>query len=397
MKQIWIIIQFIVTAPLWFPLLLWIVSRFKKTSGKSKTFAADQPLADIGVIVTAYQQIDLIPSVVQSILKSNYDNYLIYVVADDCDISGLSFSSEKVVILRPEQKLASNTKSHFYAIQNFKRQHDVITIIDSDNIVEPNYLSEIAATIKAGFEAVQGVRAARNLNTTYACLDEAGDMFYRFIDRKLLFEAGSSASLAGSGMAFKTDTFKEMLADFDISGAGFDKYLQYELVRRKKRIAFTMDAVVYDGKTSGAEQLVKQRARWINTWFKYWSLAIALFFKSIFNFNWNQFAFSMMLLRPPLFILGFAGMLCIIINLFVSPELLVIWLCSIVIFCFLFAGALRTFNASRSIYQALVRLPKFVYLQVLALFKARAANKISVATKHDVSAYKNDYYETDRN
>ncbi|MCH5597905.1 hypothetical protein [Niabella ginsengisoli] len=158
-----------------------------------------------------------------------------------------------------------------------------------------------------------------------------------------------------------------------------------------------MDAVVYDGKTAAAEQLVKQRARWINTWFKYWSLAIMLFFRSVVNFSWNQFAFSMMLLRPPLFILGFVGLMFIIINIIFVPQLIIVWLVSIACFFLLFALALHTFKADRSIYMALIKLPKFVYYQVLALFKARAANKISVATKHDVSVYKKDYYETDRN
>ncbi|MCH5597904.1 glycosyltransferase [Niabella ginsengisoli] len=239
MKQLWIILQFVVTAPLWLPLFLYVISslgRLFGKRGKNAQLASDN--TDVGIIITAFQQTDLIADVVNSILKSDYTNYLIYVVADDCDVSNLSFSSDKVLILRPETKLASNTKSHFHAIKNFQRRHEVITIIDSDNVVKQNYLTEIVHRINQGFDAVQGVRAARNLNTTYACLDEAGDMLYRFIDRKLLFEAGSSASLAGSGMAFKTEVFVNLLENFNVSGAGFDKYLQYELVKNNKAYRF---------------------------------------------------------------------------------------------------------------------------------------------------------------
>src|SRR5690606_20538946 len=105
-----------------------------------------------------------------------------------CDISRLHFDDDRVILLRPEETLASNTKSHFYAINNFKRSHDYLTIIDSDNLVDLDYLNELNKFFAENFIAVQGVRQAKNLNTSYACLDEAGDMYYRFIDRKLLFE-----------------------------------------------------------------------------------------------------------------------------------------------------------------------------------------------------------------
>jgi hypothetical protein len=47
-----------------------------------------------------------------------------------------------------------------------------------------------------GFAAVQGERKAKNLDTTYACLDAARDIYYHFYDGKLLFHIGSSATLA---------------------------------------------------------------------------------------------------------------------------------------------------------------------------------------------------------
>ncbi|WP_218917244.1 glycosyltransferase [Niabella ginsenosidivorans] len=343
---------------------------------------------DIGVIITAYQQMDLVEDAVASILKSTYDNYLIYVVADACDITGVSFKSDRVILLRPEKVLSSNTKSHFFAIENFRRAHNIITIIDSDNLVDPHYLSEIANKMEEGFDAVQGVRAARNLNTVYACLDEAGDIFYRFIDRLLLYGTGSSASLAGSGMAFDTEVYKKMFRNFTASGAGFDKYLQYQLVNQGYRIAFTSNAIVYDGKTDNPEQLVKQRARWINAWFKHWVLGVKLFFKSIFRLNWNQFAFSIMIIRPPLFMLAFLSAVMVLLNLLFTPAGLLIWTCSFVFFIFLFFYALDTFKAKPSIYQSLKQIPRFMYYQVVALFKAKKANTLSVATKHNVKAYK---------
>jgi cellulose synthase/poly-beta-1,6-N-acetylglucosamine synthase-like glycosyltransferase len=354
-------------------------------SSKNKIFPLINDLedADYAVIVTAYEQTTLIPSVVDSILKLNYKNYLIYIVADNCDISNLNFADDRVVVLRPEVILSNNIKSHFYAIQNFKRRHSRLTIIDSDNLVHPEYLKELNIFFNNGFVAVQGVRRAKNLNSHYACLDEAGDIYYRFVDRKLLYGIGSSASLAGSGMAFTTDLYVECLDDIEIEGAGFDKLLQYEIIRRGNRIAFSEKAIVFDEKTAKSDQLVKQRARWINSWFKYVVLGMKLAWTGLKNFNWNQIVFGIMLLRPPLFMLFLSFGLCFLITLFIQPIMLSIWLGLFLGFVFVFYRALKYFKADPVIYSSLVSYPKFFYFQLLALAKVKKANKLSVATKHE--------------
>ena len=373
------ILQLLISASLMFPFFLYLFNLFKK---KFRLGIITPPSADYAVIVTAYQQTVLIPSVVDSILRSNYENYMVYVVADNCDISDLKFADERIIVLRPQEILSSNTKSHFFAIKNFKRQHEYLTIIDSDNLVEPDYFNQLNKYFCNGFIAVQGVRKAKNLNTSYACLDEAGDMYYRFIDRKLLFESGSSASLAGSGMAFATSFYKECLELLNIEGAGFDKVLQMEILNRGKRIAFAEKAIVYDEKTSKSDQLVNQRARWINTWFKYAGKGIALTGKGIRNLNWNQFLCGLVFSRPPLFIVAGLTLISILVNSFVVPELLFFWLFAILSFLFIFFKALAYFGAPNTIYAALIRIPIFMFLQVISLFKAKKANQISTATVH---------------
>src|SRR5690606_37987863 len=193
------------------------------------------------------------------------NNYHVYVVADNCDISNLNIIDRRVSLLRPELTLASNTKSHFYAIDHFIRDHDILTIIDSDNLVDSQYINELNVFFSQGFGAVQGVRQAKNLNTRIACLDAARDLYYNFYDGKVLFTLGSSSTLAGSGMAFKTTLYRQCLEYLEISGAGFDKVLQAQLVLRNERIAYADKAIVFDEKTVESGQLVNQRSRWFNT------------------------------------------------------------------------------------------------------------------------------------
>lgn len=376
---LWILLQVAIGYNLVFPLLLWL---FYKLRSQRRPGAVATQEADYAIIVTAYEQTTLLPAVVNSILRLNYSNYLVYIVADKCDVTGLAFPDPRVIVLRPEETLASNTRSHFYAIHRFKRPHERLTIIDSDNLLDPEYLNRLNRLFDQGFEAVQGLRDAKNLNTTYACLDAARDIYYHFFDGKVLFGAGSSATLAGSGMAFTTSLYRTCLEHKDIMGAGFDKVLQAEIVGRGYRIAFAEDAVVYDEKTSQSDQLVKQRARWINTWFRYFTFGFKLLGRGVAKFNLNQVVFGLVLLRPPLFIFLILSVAFMLANIFISPVAALCWLAGLALFVAGFVLSLASSHTDKRIYRSLGNIPKFMFYQVLSLLKVRRANKYSVATKH---------------
>jgi cellulose synthase/poly-beta-1,6-N-acetylglucosamine synthase-like glycosyltransferase len=377
---VWFLFQFAIGFNLVFPGLLYLLWHVTIKVKENRSSAYNP---DFAIIVTAYQYTNTLPGVVESLLALNYDNYLIYIVADNCDIDTLNFDSDKVIVLRPPEVLGSNTKSHAYAIANFKRNHEFLTIIDSDNLVDPNYLIQLNYSFSEGYDAVQGLRAAKNLNSTIACLDAARDIYYHFYDGKLLFETGSSATLSGSGMAFNSQLYKDFVLENDVRGAGFDKVLQAWILKKNSRIAFNGNAIVYDEKTSKSEQLVQQRSRWINTWFKYFLLGFRILFLGIKNFSRNQVLFGMVLLRPPLFIFLFLSIVFTAINLFTGFVIVaLIWVIALSIFIVFFLIALLSSKTDKRIYSSLVNIPQFVFYQISSLLKSRNANKISVATKH---------------
>jgi cellulose synthase/poly-beta-1,6-N-acetylglucosamine synthase-like glycosyltransferase len=379
---LWFLLQVIIGFNLVFPAILYFLWKLvtKKIQLKSSITYGE---ADYAIIVTAYQYTNTLPGVVKSLLSLDYTNYLIYIVADNCDISELNFTNDKVILLRPVEVLGSNTRSHKYAFDHFKRNHDFVTIIDSDNLVDSSYLIHLNDTFSQGYEAVQGLRAAKNLNSTLACLDAARDIYYHFYDGKLLYETGSSATLSGSGMAFTTSLYKDFLSEKDVIGAGFDKVLQSWILSKNKRIAFNEHAIVYDEKTSKSDQLVQQRSRWINTWFKYFLLGFDIIILGFKNFSRNQILFGTVLLRPPLFIFLFLSVVLFAINLMTSYYVVaILWLIAFLCFIAFFAIALLNSNTDKRIYRSLTNIPQFVFYQIASLLKSKNANKISVATKH---------------
>ena len=315
---LWLVIVVLISYNLVLPFFFFLVFKILPSKNSSEKFEAEP---DYAIIVTAYEHTNTLKQCVFSLLNLKYSNYIIYVVADKCDISGLHFEDKRVVLLRPEEELRSNTRSHLYAIQRFRRQHKYLTIIDSDNLVQPDYLHELNTQFQKGYLAVQGVRKPKNLNSLFACLDAAQDIYYHFYDREILFAIGSSSTLAGSGMAFETKLYSSFLEQFDIKGAGFDKVLQIAIIQKGYTIAFAKRAIVYDEKTSHPDQLIKQRARWFNTWFKYARLGLGLLVKGLKNLDWNRFVSGLMFLRPPLFLVFTSSIVLAIISLFIEPPL----------------------------------------------------------------------------
>lgn len=376
---LWMVLQIIVGYNLILPIVFFVI--YKILSKKEKNISINKEL-DFAIIVTAYEQTHTLKQAVASLQNLNYKNYLIYVVADKCDISNLNFTDERIILLRPDQELKSNTRSHFYAINRFKRNHELLTIIDSDNLVHPEYLNELNISFQKGFVAVQGVRKPKNLDSLYSCLDAVQDIYYHFYDREILFALGSSATLAGSGMAFKTKLYRSCLEHIDITGAGFDKILQIEILKQDHRIAFAKNAIVYDEKTSRPDQLVKQRARWFNTWFKYAGQGFKLMFRGLLHQNWNSFIFSLMFLRPPLFLVVLSAFILLIANFFISTFLVYYWILTFILFFSALLIALIHSNAEKKIFKSLLGIPVFIFYQMLSLLKVNKANEISIATEH---------------
>ena len=377
---LWLILQWAIGFYLFFPILLYLFHRmaYRKKSVASIKLAQ----SDYAIIVTAYEQTAGLHAVVNSLLQLRYDSFTIYIVAGKCDVSNLHFSDDRVIVLRPPEALSSNTKSHFYAISHFIRPHERLTIIDSDNLADTKYLQELDVFFSQGYEAVQGVRLPKNLDTTLACLDAARDIYYHFYDGKILFESGSSATLAGSGMAFTTRLYRQCLEHQQITGAGFDKVLQAAILKNDIRIAFAEKAIVYDEKTTQSDQLVNQRARWINTWFRYFKFGFSILGKGLLKFSINQFLFGLVLLRPPLFIFLILAFIMMIFNLFIFPWIAFVWFTGFIAFVAAFILALTHSHTDKRIYHSLVNIPRFMFYQVVSLAHSARANKRSVATRH---------------
>ncbi|HEY8388489.1 MAG TPA: glycosyltransferase, partial [Parasegetibacter sp.] len=256
---------------------------------------------DFAAIVTAHQDTRFILPLIDSCQKQRYGNFTLYVVADDCPDFTLDVDDPRVVLLKPQKALHSKIKSIQLAVDSFRKEHDVMVIFDSDNLLHPSYFYYLNEYYRRGFMAVQTHMLSKNTSTVYAKLDSIGHIYNTFVERSSKMELGLSSSILGLGISLKTSLYHEVMYKDNLGG--FDKKLQADVIRTIPQLAFAREAIVYDEKVDEGQALERQRTRWIHTYFKYFKINLALLAYGLKTFNFNKAFFGFTTLRPPLFLL----------------------------------------------------------------------------------------------
>ena len=351
-------------------------STYKKLTNTEYDFAA---------IVTAHQDTRFIAPLIDSFLKQNYSNFILYVVADDCDISSMQFHDEKIKLLKPDPAFHTKIKSIHYAVDNFSRKHDVLVIFDSDNLVHPNYFKNLNTYFQRGFDVVQTHMLSKNIGSTYARLDSIGHIYYTFLERRIKMELGISSAILGLGIAIKNELYKEIRYKNTIGG--FDKKLQVQLAVKVKQIAFAEDAVVYDEKVEDGTTFEKQRTRWIFTYFKYFKDSWSLFSKGIKTLNAGQLMLGFTMLRPPMFITIALAILLTVLSLFIKPIIAILWIAVFILFCVNFFLIIATQSKQEGMLGSIIFIPKLFLRQVRSLLKIKSAKANFLKTEHQKVIY----------
>ncbi len=335
---------------------------------------------DFAAIITAHQDVKLIPPLVDSFLKQDYKNFTVYVIADDCDISSLQYHDERIKIIKPEIAFHAKIKSIHFAVKSFVRKHDALIIFDSDNLVHPKYLSTLNNYFQRGFRAVQTHMLSKNIDSTYAKLDSVGHIYHTFLERQIKMDLGLTSAILGLGIAIDLNLYNEIMYTNQLGG--FDKKLQVQLAKKLPTIAFAQDAIVYDEKVDDGEALEKQRTRWIFTYFTYFADSFKLFADGIIKFHPGRLLLGFNMLRPPLFLTLALALSMTIISFFVKPVIGFAWLIIIFLFAINFILIITTQSKQEGMVKALIHTPKMILRQSASLLKIKKANKNFLKTEH---------------
>ena len=342
----------------------------------------------IAILIPAYKEDSVIIPVAKKLLEQNYssDVFDVVVIADSLKEQTLqALEALPIQLIIVEFEKSTKTKSLVYALQSLKASYDIALVCDADNIMEVDFLQKINQAYNSGYHAIQGRRVAKNLNTPFAVLDATSEIINNHIYRKGYNALGLSASLIGSGMAFKYDDLLDCLKKIDAVG-GFDRVLQLYLIEKGHRILYLENAVIFDEKVENSKAFTNQRRRWIASQFiylrKYFRKGMAALFAGNFDYFNASVLYNIFLPR----IINLGLLFLITASSFMVSNLLPVhpWLWAALLFLFLLslviAIPMKFFNSK--LLNALLSLPQVFFIMFTLLFKLKGADKRFIHTEH---------------
>ncbi|MFT3704730.1 MAG: glycosyltransferase [Agriterribacter sp.] len=363
---------------------------------KQRVYAKPSVSKKMAVLIPGYKEDEVIIEVAEAALMQDYakEFYDVVIIADSFEKQTLErLRRMPIKLIEVTFEKSTKAKALNKAMQQLDNSYDIAVILDADNMMAKDFLQKINAAFEEDFMAVQGHRAAKNLNNSWAILDAVSEEINNNIFRKGHRVLGLSSAIIGSGMAFKYGYFKDLMAGATAVG-GFDKEIELNMLKAGYTIEYLDDALVYDEKVQKADVFGNQRRRWLSAQLHYFRKDFFTSVKHLFlKGNVDYFDKAMQFIQPPrVLLLGaviLAGALFVSINYILgSNQLSMSWL-FITMACmlsFLFSIPRSFFNTNT--LKALISLPKGMLLMLISLLKIKGANQKFIHTKHTATVSK---------
>ena len=260
-----IILWFVMAGSVFYVVFFAIISLFYEKEDRIAIHAAalSNRLNKFLILYPAYKEDKVIVNAVKQFLLQKYpkDLYTVIVISDHMQPeTNDELSKLPITLLQPTFEKSSKAKAMQFAIDNVKDDFDNVIILDADNVVRPEFLSQLNVLCSV-YDAIQCHRCAKNANNDVAVLDGASEEINNTIFRKAHNRLGLSSALIGSGMCFKYDLFKENV--FKLNTAGEDREMEALLLNQGVFIKYAPDIHVFDEKVSNQDNFQRQRMRWM--------------------------------------------------------------------------------------------------------------------------------------
>ena len=144
-------------------------------------------------------------------------------------------------------------------------EEDVVIVFDADDVVPPNYISNVVRELETGSYAVttKVYRIGTRLHSKFLTLDT---LIWYDIYLPVYMRLNKYVPLSGEGLAVRTRFLKEI--------GGFpktlteDAHLTLELARRGKKMSYLSDTYIIEHAPVTFKALVNQRIRWFRGYYE---------------------------------------------------------------------------------------------------------------------------------
>lgn len=260
-----IVLWFIILGSVAYVVFFAIISLFydKEDQIANHAAALSNRMTKFLILYPAYKEDKVIINAVEQFLMQEYpsDHYTVAVISDHMQPETNEYLRNLPIrLLTPTFEKSSKAKAMQYAINEVQGNFDNVVILDADNVVRTEFLSQLNILCSV-YDAIQCHRCAKNANNDVAVLDGASEEINNTIFRKAHNRLGLSSALIGSGMCFDYELFKKNV--FMLQTAGEDREMEALLLQQEIFIKYAPDIHVFDEKVSSQDNFQRQRMRWM--------------------------------------------------------------------------------------------------------------------------------------
>lgn len=245
------------------------------------------------ILISARNEEAVIAHLIESIKSQDYPAQLIsiFVVADNCtDHTAAAAKKAGAIVYERENRLKIGKG---YALQYLLAQieHDYgdlfdgFFVFDADNLLMPDYISQMNKTFSSGYSIVTSYRNSKNFGSNWI---SAGYALWFMRESKYLNQArmalGTSCAVSGTGFLFSKEILKKC--------GGWEFFLLTEDIEftvhnviMQEKIGYCPKAELFDEQPVHFSQSWNQRLRWAKGYLQVYKKYGTRLFRGIFRKN----------------------------------------------------------------------------------------------------------------
>lgn len=294
--------------------LLYLAIPFLLKNKKHKTIKEHK----YAVLISARNEEKVITNLIDTIKKQDYSQELIkiFVVADNCtdNTAKVSRESGAIVFERFDKIKVGKGYALEFLLENIKEKYsnekfDGYFVFDADNLLRPDYITEMNKTFSDGYEVITSYRNSKNYGDNWI---SAGYALWFLRESKFLNQSrmllGTSCAVSGTGFLFsdrvikKYEGWKFFLLTEDIE-------FSVNNILNDIKIGYCDSAILYDEQPVKFSQSWNQRMRWAKGYLQViGKYGVQLVKKAFTKLDFS--AFDMTMVMMPAVFLTLIGIMC---------------------------------------------------------------------------------------
>lgn len=224
------------------------------------------------VLIAARNEEAVLPHLLSSIRAQDYPAELIqvFVIADNCTDSTARVAQQGGAVVF--SRFSTQRVGKGYALQYLLEQVDMVygwdafdafLVFDADNVLCPDYISQINKVCCAGYDVFCGYRNSKNFGTN---LVSAGHSLWFLHDSCHLnasrMALGNPCTVTGTGFGFTREILKKYHG-WNFFTLTEDIEFSFRCITDGVKMGYCRDAMLYDEQPETFRQSWRQRTRWV--------------------------------------------------------------------------------------------------------------------------------------